>query len=193
MRFAYPPTYVVRPGGCALLTHPTYVVRPGGCASLTHPTYKLAGLPLTDPQKLPVRALDCAINRHTARVGLQSPGATDIMRPARLTTLSMGALLVLPQRYSVYQVRSGRKQPRQMTCVPGCSWQSPHPFLPLPAAITCFDCASFKHPLLCFSVLPTAIYFRVASRFILFCRLNLIILSFICHLIVIIAKPISHF
>lgn len=102
----------------------------GGCASLTHPAYKLAGLPLTDPQKLPVPALDCAINRHTARVGLQSPGATDIMRPARLTTLSMGALLVLPQRYSVYQVRSGRKQPRQMTCVPGCSWQGPHPFLP---------------------------------------------------------------
>ncbi|MDU4664236.1 MAG: hypothetical protein E6Y37_16745, partial [Enterobacter hormaechei] len=29
--------------------------------------------------------------------------------PARwLSTLSMGALLVLPQRYSVYQVRSGR-------------------------------------------------------------------------------------
>lgn len=51
--------------------------------------------------------------------------------PARwLTTLSMGALLVLPQRYSVYQVRSGRKQPRQMTRVPGCSWQGPHPFLP---------------------------------------------------------------
>nr|DAI87121.1 MAG TPA: hypothetical protein [Caudoviricetes sp.] len=50
--------------------------------------------------------------------------------PARwLTTLSMGALLVLPQRYSVYQVRSGRKQPEQMTCVPGCSWQGPHPIL----------------------------------------------------------------
>jgi hypothetical protein len=51
--------------------------------------------------------------------------------PARwLTTLSMGALLVLPQRYSVYQVRSGRKQPEQTTCVPGCSWQGPHPILP---------------------------------------------------------------
>lgn len=51
--------------------------------------------------------------------------------PARwFSTLSMGALLVLPQRYSVYQVRSGRKQPRQMTRVPGCSWQGPHPFLP---------------------------------------------------------------
>ena len=48
--------------------------------------------------------------------------------PARwLSTLSMGALLVLPQRYSVYQVRSGRKQPEQTTCVPGCSWQGPHP------------------------------------------------------------------
>ena len=51
--------------------------------------------------------------------------------PARwVTTLSMGALLVLPQRYSVYQVRSGRKQPEQTTCVPGCSWQGPHPFRP---------------------------------------------------------------
>ena len=50
--------------------------------------------------------------------------------PARwITTLSMGALLVLPQRYSVYQVRSGRKQPEQTTCVPGCSWQGPHPIL----------------------------------------------------------------
>lgn len=47
----------------------------------------------------------------------------------RQLTLSMGALLVLPQRYSVYQVRSGRKQPEQTTCVPGCSWQGPHPFL----------------------------------------------------------------
>ena len=52
--------------------------------------------------------------------------------PARwLSTLSMGALLVLPQRYSVHQVRSGRKQPGQTTCVPGCSWQGPHPFLAL--------------------------------------------------------------
>lgn len=47
----------------------------------------------------------------------------------RQLTLSMGALLVLPQRYSVYQVRSGRKQPEQTTCVPGCSWQGPHPFV----------------------------------------------------------------
>lgn len=46
----------------------------------------------------------------------------------RQLTLSMGALLVLPQRYSVYQVRSGRKQPEQTTCVPGCSWQGPTHF-----------------------------------------------------------------
>lgn len=39
-----------------------------------------------------------------------------------------GALLVLPQRYSVYRVRSGRKQPEQTTCVPGCSWQGPTHF-----------------------------------------------------------------
>ncbi|ESU77918.1 hypothetical protein WRSd3_03293 [Shigella dysenteriae WRSd3] len=59
-----------------------------------------------------------------------SRGSSD-NAPARwFSTLSMGALLVLPQRYSVYQVRSGRKQPRQMTRVPGCSWQGPHPFLP---------------------------------------------------------------
>lgn len=46
----------------------------------------------------------------------------------RQLTLSMGALLVLPQRYSVYRVRSGRKQPEQTTCVPGCSWQGPTHF-----------------------------------------------------------------
>gem|GEM_PF-1987405 len=46
-------------------------------------------------------------------------------------SLSMGALLVLPQCYFVHQVRSGRKQPGQRTCVPGCSWQGPHPFQPL--------------------------------------------------------------
>ena len=58
--------------------------------------------------------------------------------PARwLSTLSMGALLVLPQRYSVHQVRSGRKQPGQTTCVPGCSWQGPHPFL-APQDFPCF-------------------------------------------------------
>ncbi len=59
--------------------------------------------------------------------------------PARwLSTLSMGALLVLPQRYSVHQVRSGRKQPGQTTWVPGCSWQGPHPFV-ASSHLSCFS------------------------------------------------------
>ncbi|MCB8843501.1 hypothetical protein KPC03_02738 [Klebsiella pneumoniae] len=73
----------------------------------------------------------CAINQQADGVSLQFTRSAGIMRQrVRQLTLSMGALLVLPQRYSVYQVRSGRKQPEQTTCVPGCSWQGPHPFLP---------------------------------------------------------------
>lgn len=127
---------------------------------------------------------DCAINQHPARVGLQSPGATDIMRPARLTTLSMGALLVLPQRYSVYQVRSGRKQPRQMTCVPGCSWQGPHPFLAL-AATTCCRFSPSEYPSLPFHGYD-AKYLFLRHRFIYFIssfkfHLTVIVLSSYCH------------
>lgn len=70
-------------------------------------------------------------NQQADGVSLQFTRSAGIMRQrVRQLTLSMGALLVLPQRYSVYQVRSGRKQPEQTTCVPGCSWQGPHPFLP---------------------------------------------------------------
>lgn len=87
-------------------------------------------------------------------------GCSSDNAPARwLTTLSMGALLVLPQHYSVYQVRSGRKQPRQMTCVPGCSWQGPHPILPS---------GNFPSSLLPF----------FPSSYLLF---FVIVLSFYCH------------
>ena len=73
----------------------------------------------------------CAINQQAVGARLQFTRSAGIMRQrVRQLTLSMGALLVLPQRYSVYQVRSGRKQPEQTTCVPGCSWQGPHPFRP---------------------------------------------------------------
>ncbi len=40
----------------------------------------------------------------------------------------MEALSVLPQHQPVDSVRSGRKQPQQETCVPGCSWQGLHQF-----------------------------------------------------------------
>ncbi len=119
---------------------------------------------------------DCAINRHPARVGLQSPGATDIMRPARLTTLSMGALLVLPQRYSVYQVRSGRKQPRQMTCVPGCSWQGPHPFQALSPPPSQHAASSLIQSICLY-------FFLSAKRNIHFRHVALYILFFICKFI----------
>lgn len=73
----------------------------------------------------------CAINQQAVGGALAIHQVSRDNAPARwVTTLSMGALLVLPQRYSVYQVRSGRKQPEQTTCVPGCSWQGPHPFRP---------------------------------------------------------------
>lgn len=93
-----------------------------------------------------------------------------------ITTLSMGALLVLPQRYSVYQVRSGRKQPEQTTCVPGCSWQGPHPILGIPVSFLVFPMLqrTAKRPafalcmLDCFSliiVLPNRASTRSSGKF----------------------------
>ena len=106
--------------------------------------FKGAGAPLNGlfPSFLPEVIFQHNLEKRPSEVALRkkpasgtrwvaiSRGSSD-NAPARwFSTLSMGALLVLPQRYSVYQVRSGRKQPRQMTRVPGCSWQGPHPFLP---------------------------------------------------------------
>ncbi len=156
------------PGGCASLTHPTGVAphvrlvrfayppygRAFSCSRLTKPSLRL--LRLRNKPASGARWVAIARgNRHNA--------------PARLTTLSMGALLVLPQRYSVYQVRSGRKQPRQMTCVPGCSWQGPHPFqasVPRqPSSIRlvlsiCF-CVFRLLPQLFISTLPPGLFYSV--------------------------------
>lgn len=93
--------------------------------------------------------------------------------PARwLTTLSMGALLVLPQRYSVHQVRSGRKQPGQTTCVPGCSWQGPHPFLLSSDFIEPF---SFPKPCAC-CLIPQEL-----KVFNSICNISFIQLKYYCH------------
>ena len=94
--------------------------------------------------------------------------------PARwLSTLSMGALLVLPQRYSVHQVRSGRKQPGQTTCVPGCSWRGPHPFVLLATSPRFFT--SFRHG-----------YSTELTGFNSWCNIYFIALKYYCHKLVII-------
>ncbi len=67
-------------------------------------------------------------NQHLARNGLQLAGAAVIMPCALVLNALNGGSVGSPATLSVYQVRSGRKQPRQMTRVPGVAGRAPTHF-----------------------------------------------------------------
>ena len=72
-------------------------------------------------------------NQHLARNGLQLAGAAVIMRLRVGSQRSQWGLCWFSRNATLF-TRSGPegKQPRQMTRVPGCSWQGPTHFCLLP-------------------------------------------------------------
>lgn len=76
-------------------------------------------------------------NQHPMPDGLQLHDIAVIMRLRVGSQRSQWGLCWFSRNATLFTRSGPEEQPRQMTRVPGCSWQGPHLFVPLHTVLFC--------------------------------------------------------